>query len=101
MISGRSLKYAQVGVPEWSVQKVLDHQKQRGIAYTFLSLTAPGTSIMADRDGARSLARDTNEYCSRVVKENPTKLGLFAALPPLTDTEGAMYVYRKCEACAE
>ena len=71
----------------------LDHMKRRGIAYTFLSLTAPGACIVPDRDGARDLARHVNEFASRVAKEHPKQFGFFAALPPLTDTEGALWVH--------
>ncbi|KAJ5769077.1 hypothetical protein N7520_003636 [Penicillium odoratum] len=50
-----------------------------------LSLTAPGTSILAHLPTASAtLAREINEYGSKLHEENPTRFGFFASLPHLT-----------------
>lgn len=50
-----------------------------------LSLTAPGTSILQG-PASITLTRQVNEYAAQLVEQHPSRLGFFAALPPLDAT---------------
>lgn len=60
------------------------------ITARILSLTSPGAPITGDNATARALARRTNEYCASLQEAQPSRLGCFAALPNLLDTNGTL-----------
>lgn len=63
--------------------------KKNEITTTILSLTAPGACILKGSASAK-LARDANEYASKMRDENPARWGFLAALPSLLDKELAL-----------
>ncbi len=50
----------------------------------------PGPVVAADAAAARRRARFLNEFGAGVVQGHPTRFGLFASPPPLTDVDGAL-----------
>ena len=75
-------------VSEWAPQKALEEMDRRGVAAAVLSITTPGIWF-GDAQAARALARQCNEYAARMVKDNPSRFGFFAAIP-LPDAEGSL-----------
>ena len=80
------------GVPmvEWSMDGTNQMMKKLGISTSILSLSAPGPEILPDIEGARSLARQFNEWGSKVSQDDPSRFGFFAAVPGLNDIEGCI-----------
>ena len=60
-----------------------------GIGLSILSVTAPGACVLKGQDSF-DLARDMNVEAAKVCSENPEKLGFFANLPDLLNTEAAL-----------
>jgi 6-methylsalicylate decarboxylase len=86
--AGHQLPDGMPAWPSWSARDHLELMDRDGIARSLLSISSPGVHFGDDRQ-ARELARRTNEYGAQVVRENPGRFGLFAALP-LPDVEGAL-----------
>ena len=74
----------------WSVEKSLADMDRAGIATALLSVTTPGV-VFPDLDVAagRRLARESNEYGARLVRDHAGRFGFFAALP-MYDVEGSL-----------
>ena len=75
----------------WTPQVSLDVMDKAGVQTALLS---PVQSVIRDSlsdesEHARMLARQNNEYGAQVVKDHPTRFGLFAALP-LPDIDGSL-----------
>ncbi|KAL6889979.1 hypothetical protein GGI43DRAFT_387760 [Trichoderma evansii] len=77
-------------VPDWTVQADLDLANAVGIKKSILSVTAPGPSCVGDSSKALSLARECNDYVSRLRDEHPENYGFFLVLPSLFDTEACL-----------
>ncbi|KAL8919580.1 MAG: hypothetical protein Q9208_006697 [Pyrenodesmia sp. 3 TL-2023] len=77
-------------IPHWSPQVSLDLMDKLHISTAVLSLSAPGAMIAGDADQVRSLARRWNEHAAEIRSKHPDKFAFFAALPGLTDPEGAL-----------
>lgn len=75
--------------PQWSLQASLDDMEKAGVKTAVLSLVPPGVWL-GNVDQARKLARACNEYGAQLIKDNPGRFGLFAAIP-LPDTEGSLH----------
>ncbi len=75
-------KSAGVVFPDWDVGASLSFMDRQGIATTLLSISAPGI-YFGDLELARKLAGRCNEFCSKVINENPQRFGGFASLPLL------------------
>lgn len=58
------------------------------IAFTFLSITAPGAGILPAPKQA-AFCRQANEYAAEICSAHPTRYGFFATLPSLLDPESA------------
>src|SRR5258708_15202428 len=67
----------------WTPQKALDEMAKAGIATAMLSIATGGIPSNQAGEAARSLARDSNEYGARMVRDYTGRFGLFAALPML------------------
>jgi predicted TIM-barrel fold metal-dependent hydrolase len=75
--------------PKWSLQSTFEDMDKAGVGTAVLSLVPPGVWLGDEIEEARKLARACNEYGARLVKDNPGRFGLFAAIP-LPDTEGSL-----------
>src|SRR5437879_4443425 len=75
----------------WAPAISLEAMDKHGIATAMLSPVQRAVmDTMSDRsERARTLARLNNEYGAQVVRDNPRRFGLFAALP-LPDTDGSL-----------
>jgi predicted TIM-barrel fold metal-dependent hydrolase len=73
----------------WSVQKSLDDMDRGGVATSMLSLPHSVHTWPDDRERGRFLARDWNEFMTKLGRDHPGRFGVFAALPIL-DIEGSL-----------
>ncbi|GKZ18418.1 hypothetical protein AbraIFM66951_000977 [Aspergillus brasiliensis] len=72
-------------LPQWTPESSLSLMDSHNTRTAILSLTAPGTSILAHSPSASaSLAREINLYGAKMHREYPTRFGFFASLPHLT-----------------
>jgi predicted TIM-barrel fold metal-dependent hydrolase len=72
---------------DWTPALAVEAMDKNGIATAMTSLAVGGVSF--NGPGARSLARDANEYGARMVSDYPGRFGLFAALP-LPDQDASL-----------
>ncbi len=72
----------------WTPQKSLEDMDAAGIAVAILSVTTPALNFTAG-EPARKLARECNEYASKLVADHAGRFGSFAAIP-LTDIDGSL-----------
>lgn len=79
----------------WTVEQSLQDMDTGGVAAAVVSITNPGLWF-GDAAQTRRLARACNDYGATLVRDHPTRFGLFAALP-LPDVDAALkeieYVY--------
>jgi predicted TIM-barrel fold metal-dependent hydrolase len=64
----------------WSPQKSLDDMDKAGIATAMTSPTTPQLGFLPPADAAR-IARESNEYASKLANDYPGRFGVFALLP--------------------
>lgn len=77
-------------IPEWSPEKHLDMMATANVSKSILSISSPGTHILPGNDDlGRALTRQCNEYAATMKKQNPEKIGFWAALP-LPDVDAAL-----------
>ena len=79
---------APAAVGTWTPEQSLAAMHEQGIATAILSISTPGVWF-GDNAAARELARRCNVYMAGVVRANPQRFGVFAALP-LPDVDGAL-----------
>jgi predicted TIM-barrel fold metal-dependent hydrolase len=73
----------------WTVDKSLDMMDRGGVATALLSLPH-SVSIWPDKgEASRRLAREWNEFMTRLAADHPGRFGVFATLPIL-DVEGSL-----------
>ncbi|MDP9049613.1 MAG: amidohydrolase [Acidobacteriota bacterium] len=72
----------------WSVQKTIDDMDQASVSTAMNSIVVPGVWF-GDKDQARRLARECNEYAAKLSADYPKRFGSFATLP-VPDMEGSL-----------
>jgi 6-methylsalicylate decarboxylase len=83
----RDKQYAQQ--KNWTVARSLEDMDRGGVTTAILSLPHAVQIWPGDRDAARGLARDWNEFMKTLATDHPGRFGIFAALPIL-DIEGSL-----------
>ena len=73
----------------WTLEQSLEDMERGDVATAIISLPHPVTIWPGDKDKARGLARDWNEFVARLIQDHPGRFGLFASLPIL-DIEGSL-----------
>jgi predicted TIM-barrel fold metal-dependent hydrolase len=74
---------------QWTPEKAVADMDRNGVATAMLSFSAPYLWFAGIEPGRR-LARLCNDYCAQLMRDHPGRFGLFAGVPPLSDTEGAL-----------
>ncbi|MBN3815764.1 amidohydrolase [Paraburkholderia sp. Se-20369] len=78
-------KVAGAELPAWNADASLSVMDANGIQSALLSISAPGV-YLGDREEARTLARECNEYAAILRDLHPGRFGSFAVLPmPFTE----------------
>ncbi|MFN7982835.1 MAG: amidohydrolase family protein [Vicinamibacterales bacterium] len=72
----------------WTVEQSLEDMDRGGVAASVVAITNPGLWF-GDPAQTRRLARACNDYGATVVRDHPTRFGLFAALP-LPDVDASL-----------
>jgi len=72
----------------WTPAKSIEDMDRGGVAAAMVSITNPGLWF-GDAPMTRSLARACNDYGATLVRDHPSRFGLFAAMP-LPDVDGAL-----------
>ena len=86
----QALQGSGVPVVDWSLDATRASNARLGVSTSILSLSAPGPEISQDRDAARGIAREFNEWAAKLKGGEPSSLGFFAAVPSMLDTEGCL-----------
>ena len=73
----------------WTLSALLEDMDKCAVATTMLSLPHSIQAFPGDRMEARGLARDWNEYMTKLSVDHPGRFGVFAALPIL-DMDGCL-----------
>jgi predicted TIM-barrel fold metal-dependent hydrolase len=73
---------------KWVPQISLDEMDKAAVATSMISVTRPGVWF-GDVELAKKLARVSNEFGAKLVKDYPGRFGLFAILP-LPDVDGSL-----------
>ncbi|KAI1174486.1 hypothetical protein F4777DRAFT_589168 [Nemania sp. FL0916] len=76
-------------LPAWGVETDLEFNDEERIAFTFLTITAPGASILPPGEPQTSFCRKANEYAASVCSAHPERYGFFATIPSLQDVHAA------------
>ncbi|HEY4372768.1 MAG TPA: amidohydrolase family protein [Burkholderiales bacterium] len=78
----KSHKAAQPPMLAWTLTKTLDDMDRAGTRTSILSVTTPQVSFVGnDRELARRLARESNEYAAKLGGDHKGRFGSFAMLP--------------------
>ena len=72
----------------WTAEQSIDDMDRGGVAAAVVSITNPGLWF-GDADQTRRLARACNDYGALLVRDHPTRFGLFASLP-LPDVDASL-----------
>lgn len=72
----------------WSPEKTIADMDQAGVATAMNSIVVPGVWF-GDKEEARRLARECNEYAAKLSQQYPGRFGSFATLP-IPDMEGCL-----------
>src|SRR4030095_15198836 len=72
----------------WTRARSLEDMDRGGVAAALVSITNPGLWF-GDAPMTRTLARACNDYGAMLVRDHPTRFGLFAAMP-LPDVDATL-----------
>ena len=70
----------------WTPEKSLDDMDKAGITTSLVSPTTPQVGFLPPADAAR-VARESNEWATKLAKDHPGRFGVFAMLPMPNVTE--------------
>ena len=73
---------------DWTPARSVEDMDKAGVALSVTSITTPGVWF-GDRDEARRLARECNDYGAKLRSDFPGRFGLFASLP-LPDVDDSL-----------
>src|SRR5688572_1785634 len=73
----------------WNLSKHLEDMDRAGVATSLLSVASPGIWHGTDLAAIRTVARQVNEFNTRLGVDYPGRLGNFATLP-LPDVDGSV-----------
>jgi len=76
-------------VENWSPAGAIEEMDRHEIDISVLSFSSPYLWFPGV-DNGRRLARLCNDYSAQIIRDHRHRFGLFAGVPPLTDTEGCM-----------
>lgn len=77
-------------VENWSPAQAIEDMDHNGVDISILSFASPYLWFPG-LDSGRRLARLCNDYSAQIARDHPHRFGLFAGVPPLTDTEGCVH----------
>ena len=75
-------------LPEWTPSLAVEAMEAGGIATAIASISTPGIWF-GDREAARDLARECNDYAAALARDHKGRFGFFAAIP-LPDVDGSL-----------
>ncbi len=85
-----ALKAMKRGHAAWSIEAALADMDKSGIATAFTSLINPGMQAWPkDVPMARKIARESNEYAAKLMRDYPGRFGSFASIP-FPDVDGCL-----------
>lgn len=73
---------------DWTTARSLAVMDQNAVQASILSISTPGV-YFGDRAEARAMARLCNDYAAQMIRDNPGRFGLFAAMP-MPDVDGSL-----------
>lgn len=76
-------------IPDWTLDKDVQFNKEERIGFSFLSITAPGSGILPLGPKQASFCRQANEFAAEICAAQPTRYGFFANIPSLLDPGAA------------
>jgi predicted TIM-barrel fold metal-dependent hydrolase len=65
---------------QWSPARSIEDMDKAGVATAITSITTPGVWVGDNEQGGR-IARECNDYATRLAADYPGRFGIFAALP--------------------
>jgi predicted TIM-barrel fold metal-dependent hydrolase len=77
-IAGR--RTGQAPLMRWTISKSIDEMDQGGVATSIVSISEPGV-FFGNYDGARTLARECNDFGAKMIADHPGRFGMFAIVP--------------------
>ena len=76
-------------VKDWSPQFALDVMDRTGVGVGIVQMIADPGVWFGDKQAARDLAREWNEYAAQMTRDFPTRFGMLAVLP-MPDIDGSL-----------
>jgi predicted TIM-barrel fold metal-dependent hydrolase len=76
-------------VRDWTPEKSLADMDRAGVATALTSITTPAMRFLDDA-GARTLARECNDYTAKLVADSKGRFGMFAVMP-MPSVDGTLH----------
>ena len=65
----------------WTPQRSLDEMDKAAVSVALLSVARPELAYFEDKDEARAVAREFNDYAAKLMSDHKTRFGMLASLP--------------------